>query len=106
MDFLLTSEVSALLQVVHALSVVALAQLLPHQPRHHALHPLLSDHGILRGLERFVVVVVDAVEGRGYCGLRGLEHLGLGSRHGCGLGLSRARGGSCWGLWDGDDAGL
>jgi hypothetical protein len=91
---LLTSEVSALLQVVDALSVVALAQLFPHQPRHHALHPLLSDHGILRGFERFVVIVVDAVEGWGDCGLGCLEHGGLRSRHGCGWALSgRAEGG-------------
>ena len=95
---ILTSQVSALLQVVDALSVVALAQLLPHQSRHHALHPLLSDHGVLRGLERFVVVVVDAVEGRGHRRLGRFEHLGLGSGHCRGLGIgdrSRARV-----LWD------
>jgi hypothetical protein len=78
---LLTSEVTTLLQVVDALSVVALAQLLPHQSRHHALHPLLSDHGILRRFKRFVVVVVHAVEGWWNSWLGRLKHLRLGSRH-------------------------
>ena len=77
----LTSQVPTLLQVVHALPVVALAQLLPHQPRHHALHPLLPDHGVLRGFQRLVVVVVDAVERRGHRRLGRFEHLGLGSGH-------------------------
>lgn len=78
----LTSQNCALLQMVHALLVVALAHLLPDQARHHALDPLLANNGILCGLERFVVVVVYAVEGGRDGGLRRLEHGGLGCRHG------------------------
>lgn len=78
----LTSQVTALLQVVYALAVVALAQLLPHQPRHHALHPLLANDRVLRGFQRFVVIVVDAVERRRHRRLGRFEHLGLRGGHG------------------------
>lgn len=64
-----TSKVSALLQVVDALAIVALAHLFPDQAGHHALDPLLADDGVLGGLELVIVVVVDPVEGRGYLGL-------------------------------------
>lgn len=58
----LTSQVSALLQMVHTLAVIAFAHLLADQSRHHALHPLLPDDRVLCGLEGFVVVVVYAIE--------------------------------------------
>ena len=76
----LTSQPAALLQVVDTLPVVALAQLVPHQPPHHDLHPLLADDGILGLLQARRVVVVDAVECGGDLGLLGQEGLGLGSR--------------------------
>lgn len=60
----LTSQCSALLQMIHALPVIALSQLLSHQSRHHALDPLFSDNCILGLLESWRVVVVDTVEGR------------------------------------------
>ena len=60
----LTPQVTALLQMVDTLPVVALAHLFPDQPCHHALYPLLADHSILCGLKSLVVVVVDAVKGR------------------------------------------
>jgi hypothetical protein len=72
-----------LLQMVHALPPVALAHLIPNQPRHHAPYPLLPDDGILRSLERYVVVIVDAVEGGRDFRLLRQKHLGLGGRH-CG----------------------
>ena len=58
----LTSESTALLEVVDALAVVALAHLLSEQASHHALDPLLAQDGILGSLELQVVVVVDALE--------------------------------------------
>lgn len=73
---------SALLQMVDALPPVALVHLVPHQPRHHAPDPLLSDNGILCGLEGGVVVVVDALERGWDLGLLRKERLGLGCRHG------------------------
>lgn len=76
-----TSQVSALLQMVDALFPIALVHLVPHQPRHHAPDPLLTDDGILCGLERCVVVVVDALEGWSNLGLLREEQFGLRSRH-------------------------
>lgn len=64
-----TSEVTALLEVVDTLAVVALAHLLSEKTCHHALDPLLAQDGILSRLELLVVVVVDA--------LKGWRHLGL-----------------------------
>lgn len=77
-----TSQMPALLQMVHALPPVALVHLVPHQSRHHALDPLLSDNGVLCRLESCVVIVVDALEGRSDLGLLRKERLGLGGRHG------------------------
>lgn len=76
---------SALLQVVYPLSPIALAHLIPHQPRHHALDPLLPQNRVLRSLERRVVFVVDALEGRRNLWLLRQKHFGLGSGH-CGGG--------------------
>lgn len=67
---------TALLQMVHAFLVVAPAHLLPNQTRHHALNPLFADDGILGGLERFVVVVIYAVEGGSDLGRGCFEGLG------------------------------
>lgn len=78
---ILTSQMSALLQMVHALAVIAFTHLLPDQPRHHALHPLLSDDRVLRRFQGLVVIVVDAVEGGWDGGFGGFERSGLGGRH-------------------------
>lgn len=72
---------AALLQVVDALPVVALAQLLPDEPSHHDLHPLLPDDGVLGLLEALVVIKVDPFEGWWHGRLLGQESLGLGGRH-------------------------
>lgn len=78
---LLTSELAAVLQVVDALSYVALAQFLSNKPCHHSTDPLLADDGILGSLEGLGVVEIDAVEGGSDLGLLALEELGLGGRH-------------------------
>jgi hypothetical protein len=76
-----TSQMTTLLQMVDPLPPVAFAHLVPHQPRHHALDPLLPNNGILRGLERFIVVVVDALEGGSDLGLLREEEFRLGRGH-------------------------
>lgn len=68
-----TSQMSALLQMVHALPVVALGQLLPHQATHHNSDPLLADDGILGLLQALRIIVVDAVESGRDGGLLGQE---------------------------------
>lgn len=73
---------SALLQVIDPLLPVALAHLLPHQPRHHALHPLLPDDGVAGLVQGFLVGEVDALEGGRDRGFLGFEGGGLGGRHG------------------------
>jgi hypothetical protein len=78
-----TSQMATLLQMVDTLPPVAFAHLVPHQPRHHALDPLLPNNGILRSLERFVIVVVDALEGGSDLGLLREKEFGLGGGH-CG----------------------
>ena len=80
----------ALLQMVDALFVVALAHLLPDQPRHHALHPLFPDDRVLCSLEGLVVIVVHSVEGWRNLWLCCFERLGLWSWH-CVDGGGRAR---------------
>lgn len=80
---ILTSQLTALLQMIDAFPVVTLAQLLPDQPSHHHLHPLLPDDGILCLLQRLVVFVVDSVECWRHGWLLGQERGGLGGRH-CG----------------------
>lgn len=72
---------SAFLQVVHPLAVVAFAHFLADQPCHHALHPLLSNDGILCRLQSFVVIEVDTVKGGWDRGFGGFEGLGLWRRH-------------------------
>lgn len=72
---------STLLQMIDAFSVVAFAQLLPDQAAHHDLHPLLPDDSILCLLQLLVVVVVDAVKGRGHGRLLGQESRRFGGRH-------------------------
>lgn len=80
---------TALLEVVDALTVIALSHLFSDEPGHHALDPLLADNGVLGGLELLVVVVIDAIEGRGYCGLSRQELRRLWSRHCDELGVCR-----------------
>lgn len=77
----LTSQRTALLQMVDALPVVTLAQLLPDEPSHHDVHPLLPDDGVLGLLDALVVVEVDPFEGWWHGRLLGQESLGLGGRH-------------------------
>lgn len=77
-----TSELAALLEVIDTLAVVASSHLLPEQARHHALHPLLTQDGILGRLELVVVVVVDALECRRDGGLLHAKLEGFGGRHG------------------------
>jgi hypothetical protein len=57
-----TSQPSTLLQMIDSFPEVALPQLLSHQPRHHAPHPLFSQDRILRRFQLVSVVVIDAVE--------------------------------------------
>lgn len=80
----LTPQMSAFLQMIHTLLVVALAHLLTDQSRHHALHPLLPDYRVLCSLERLVVIVVYAIECGRDSGFRGFERIGLWGWHGCG----------------------
>lgn len=77
----LTSQMPALLQMVDALPVVALPQLLAHQSPHHDLDPLLPDNGILGLLEARGVFVVDSVKGGRDRGLLGQEGRRLGGGH-------------------------
>jgi len=67
--------------MIDSLRPVALAHLLAHQPRHHALDPLLADDGVLSFFEGDLVVVVDVVEGGGDGGLFGEEEGGFGHGH-------------------------
>lgn len=60
---------------------ITLAHLLPDQPCHHRLNPLLPDNRILRRLESVLIVVVYAVECRRDFGLSGEEGGGFGRRH-------------------------
>lgn len=73
---------ATVLEVVHALTDIALAQLLAHKPGHHSTDPLFPNEGILGSLEGLGIIVVDAVEGGRDGRLLGLELLGLGGRHG------------------------
>ena len=82
-QFVPTSQMSALLQMVHALPVVALGQLLPHQTTHHNSDPLLADDGILGLLQALRIIVVDAVKGGRDGGLLGQKGRRFGSRHCC-----------------------
>lgn len=72
-----------LLQVVDSLPPVALAHLLPDQPGHHTLNPLLANDSILRALQGNVVLVVDSIEGGRDLWLLGQKRSGLRCRH-CG----------------------
>lgn len=67
--------------MIDPLSPIALAQLLPDKPRHHAAHPLLADDGVARVVQGDVVVVVDAVVRRRDGRLFGEERRGLGGWH-------------------------
>lgn len=67
--------------MIDPLVPIALAQLLAHQPRHHRLHPLLADDGVLGLFQAHGVVVVDAVEGGRDGGFAGEEGGGFGGGH-------------------------
>lgn len=73
---------SAFLQVVDSLTVVAFAHFLTDQPCHHALHPLLPNYGVLCCLKGFIIIEIDAVKGGWDRGFGGFEGLGLWRRHG------------------------
>ena len=77
----LTSQLPTLLQMIDPLSVITLPQLLPDQPRHHVLHPLLPEYGVLRGFQGWSIVVVDAIECGRDLGLLGEEGGGFGGWH-------------------------
>lgn len=81
----LTSQMSAVLQMVHTLAGVAFVQFLASESKHHGADPLLANDGIFGGLEGLGIVVVHSVEGRRDLRLHALEALGLGSRHDDGL---------------------
>lgn len=93
----LTSQRSALLQVIDTLPSIALSHLIPYQPGHHAAHPLLTDDCILRGFEGLVVVVVDAVKGRRDGRLTREEVCGPGDGHVVG-GYVGEEDEGCWGV--------
>jgi hypothetical protein len=78
----LTSEDTALLEVIHALARIALAQFLADKTGHHAAHPLLADDSITGVVDGDVVLEVDALEGWRDGGLFGEEGGGLGGGHG------------------------
>lgn len=75
--------------MINPILVIALAHLLPDQPRHHDLDPLLPYDGILCRLDRALVVEVDAVEGWRDGGLLREEGRGFGGWH-CGIGAQGA----------------
>lgn len=58
----LTSQVTALLQVIVAVLNVAFAQFLSNKSGHHGADPLLTDNGIFGSLEGLGIVKVDTVE--------------------------------------------
>lgn len=72
---------AAVLEVVHTLALVALAQFLPCEADHHGPDPLLADDGILGRLEGLGVVVGYSVEGGRHRRLLALEELGFGGGH-------------------------
>lgn len=86
----LTPQGTALLKVVHALTRIALAQLLADKTGHHAAHPLLADDCVAGVVDGDAVLEVDALVGRGHGGLLGQEGCGLLGRH-CERGLSGGR---------------
>lgn len=67
--------------MIHPLPMIALAQLLAHQPRHHAAHPLLTDDGVAGVVHGDVVLEVDAVVRRCHGGLLREEGGGFGGGH-------------------------
>lgn len=77
----LTSENTALLEVVHTLARIALAQFFADETRHHAAYPLLADNGITGVVNGDIVLEVDSLVGRGDGGLFGEERGGFGGRH-------------------------
>ena len=68
--------------MIDPLLEITLAQLLPYQPGHHALHPLFPDDRILGSLQPWRIVVVDSFEAGRDFGLFGEEHGGFWGRHG------------------------
>ena len=79
--FQLTSQMTAVLQMVHTLALVAFAQLITDQSSHHSSNPLFSNDRVLGGLESLGVGVVNAVESGSDGGLLSLELGGFGGRH-------------------------
>lgn len=77
----LTSQFTAVFQVVNALAHVALAQFLSNESGLHGADPLFSDDGVFGGLEGLGVIVVNTVECRCDGRFLALEERGFGSRH-------------------------
>lgn len=72
---------ATLLEMIDALALVALAQLLADKPGHHAADPLFADDGVAGVVQGDVVFEVDAVVGRGHGGLFGEEGFGFRGGH-------------------------
>lgn len=89
----LTSQSPTLLQMINALPPITLAHLISDESRHHTAHPLLANDCILRFLERDLVVVVYAVEGRWDCWFAREEGCGFRDGH---FGDLCSR---CWAYW-------
>jgi hypothetical protein len=66
--------------MIDSLPVIALAQLLSNQSRHHTPDPLFSNDGILCLLQAGRIVVIDTVESRRDFGFLRKESFGFGSR--------------------------
>jgi len=76
-----TSQHPTFLQMIDPFPVVALLQLVSHQPRHHILDPLFTDDCILCRLQSRCVLVVDTVEGWRHGRFAGEEVGRFGCRH-------------------------
>ena len=93
-----TSQVFTLLQMIDPFLKITLAQLLPYQPSHHALHPLFPDDCVLGSLEPWRVVEVYAREAGRDFGLFGEEHGGFWGRHAAAF-ISADEVRWCWEWW-------
>lgn len=76
-----TPQLPTLLEVVHALTRIALPQFLSDKSRHHAADPLLADNSIAGIVDGDVVFVVHTLVGRRDGRLFSEEGGGFGGRH-------------------------
>lgn len=75
----LTSQSSALLQMVNSLAVITLPHLFPNQSRHHTPDPLFPNNRILGLLQSSRIIVIDTVKGWRDRGFLGQKRSRLGS---------------------------